>query len=207
MCTTKNLTNMLHIRLIPFGETYLRMQIVVYICISYYVLIWSGFMVHVQLALPWAWNCQWFFDWWSRNLAVSQPVCCFEECWTTPEVVVPECESETRSSWPCLGHQIVSGFWLFVTWFVFPIINFPHVSSNVPKQLLKTIFITQLFRLARLNSPLNLFSHRLKILLDKLIARRDNMLLLKKVFKSFCSNCNIIPFSDGSFPNKCNFPY
>jgi len=86
-------------------------------------------------------------------------------------------------------------------------INFPHVSSNVPRQLLKAIFISQLFRLARLNSSLNLFSLRLKIILDKLIARGYNILLLKKAFKSFCAKCNIISFSDGSFLNHCNFPY
>jgi len=89
--------------------------------------------------------------------------------------------------------------------FKFSIINFPHITSNVPKQLFKAIYISQLFRLSHLNSRRDLFLNRSKILIEKLRFRGYNKKFLEKTYNSFISNHNI-SFSDGTFMKNCSFP-
>ena len=89
--------------------------------------------------------------------------------------------------------------------FNFEIINFPHILSNVPQQLFKAVFTSQLFRLTRLNSSEKLFSNRLKIVTEKLISRGYKKCFLKNVFDQFKINNNIC-FYNGSFLNKTIFP-
>ena len=89
--------------------------------------------------------------------------------------------------------------------FNFEIINFPHITSNAPKQLFKAVYTSQLFRLIRLNSSANLFMNRLKILTEKLASRGYNKTFLKNVFERFKINNNIC-FSDGSSLHNTIFP-
>ena len=91
--------------------------------------------------------------------------------------------------------------------FNFPIINFPHFSSNIPLQIFKSVFVSQLYRLLRLNSNNILFQNRLKILIDKLIYRKYPINLLRHVFNKFLSLHNTYRFFDGSCFRHCKFTH
>jgi hypothetical protein len=91
--------------------------------------------------------------------------------------------------------------------FNFPIINFPHFNSNIPLQIFKSVFVSQLHRLLRLNSNNMLFQNRLKILVDKLLYRKYPINLLRHVFNKFLSLHNTYRFFDGSPFSICKFSY
>ena len=69
--------------------------------------------------------------------------------------------------------------------FGFKIINFPHLSGNIPAQQSYGVFISQLIRYARCCQHLKHFAKRTNMLIDRLTHQGFQFSLLKKVFEKF----------------------
>ena len=91
--------------------------------------------------------------------------------------------------------------------FNFTIINYPHYTSNIPVQIQKGVFTSQLHRLLRLNSNHQSFQNRFKILVDKFLTRKYPVTFLKHIFTKFHALHNESRFFDGSCFNQCKFLY
>ena len=70
--------------------------------------------------------------------------------------------------------------------FDFHIVNFPHLSSNIPSGPSYGVYISQLIRYARCCSHYDDFRYRHKCLVDRLLSQGYIDLRLEKSFKKFC---------------------
>ena len=89
--------------------------------------------------------------------------------------------------------------------FNFPIVNFPFSNSNVPKNLLYAVFVSQLHRFARLCSKIDLYNARLKPFVEKLCKQGYNVKQLRRKYAKFC-NCNFQELAARDFIKLCPFP-
>jgi hypothetical protein len=69
--------------------------------------------------------------------------------------------------------------------FGFSIVNFPDLSGNIPSKQSYGVFVSQLIRYARCCQHLEHFSHRTKMLVDKLTNQGFKLNLLKREFEKF----------------------
>ena len=69
--------------------------------------------------------------------------------------------------------------------FDFTIVNFPHLSSNIPSSPAHGVYISQLIRYSRACSHYNDFLARAKVLTQKLLRQQFLLSRLKSSFKKF----------------------
>ena len=74
--------------------------------------------------------------------------------------------------------------------FGFPIVNFPHLSSNIPLSPAYGVYISQLIRYARACSTYEHFKYRGKILTDKLLSQGYQESRLISTFRKFYGRYN-----------------
>ena len=69
--------------------------------------------------------------------------------------------------------------------FNFEVISFPYLESNVPSQICHNTFFSQLVRFANICSNFAGFAERVKLVFNKLLARKYDKELLKRTFQKF----------------------
>ena len=69
--------------------------------------------------------------------------------------------------------------------FDFSIVNFPHLSSNIPQSPAYGVYISQMIRYARACSTYEHFIYRGKLLTDKLLKQEYRKSRLKSTFRKF----------------------
>ena len=74
--------------------------------------------------------------------------------------------------------------------FDFPIVNFPHLSSNIPLSPAYGVYISQMIRYARACSTYEQFTYRGKLLTDKLLSQGYQEPRLVSTFRKFYGRYN-----------------
>ena len=72
--------------------------------------------------------------------------------------------------------------------FGFPIVNFPFLDGNIPKQIANGVFIGELVRYARACTYLKNFANRTRSLVTKLKAQFFTDSTLQRSWSKFCDN-------------------
>ena len=70
--------------------------------------------------------------------------------------------------------------------FKFEIINYPDLSSNIPRNPSYGVFTSQLIRYCDINNGINNFINDVKALVNKLIKQNFDIQVLKSKYKRFC---------------------
>ena len=77
--------------------------------------------------------------------------------------------------------------------FNFEVISFPYLESNVPLQICYNTFFSQLVRFANICSNFAGFAGQVKLVFNKLLAKKYNKELLKRTFHKFvCQYSDIV---------------
>ena len=74
--------------------------------------------------------------------------------------------------------------------FIFSIVNFPYLCSNIPSSPVYGVYVSQLIRYARACSAYDQFLNRGKLLTDKLLLQGFQQSRLKAAFRKFYGRYN-----------------
>ena len=90
-----------------------------------------------------------------------------------------------------LDNKFVFKIFHKVDLFNFEEISFPYLESNVPSQICYKTFFSQLVRFANICSKFAGFAERVKLVFNKLLARKYDKVLLETTFHKFVFTPNI----------------